>query len=74
MLIRVYVAFLGAAQPLYEDQGYGKAADPWMTLVGYFNSMRELGGMRRLVDDDVADAASGDSGVGGWASGTCAHA
>jgi hypothetical protein len=25
-----------------------------MTLVGYFNSMRELGGMRRLVDDDVS--------------------
>ena len=24
-----------------------------MTLVGYFNSMRELGGMRRLVDGDV---------------------
>ena len=24
-----------------------------MTLVGYFNSIRELGGMRRLVDDDV---------------------
>src|SRR5215475_3257861 len=24
-----------------------------MPLVGYFNSMRELGGMRRLVDDDV---------------------
>jgi hypothetical protein len=24
-----------------------------MTLIGYFNSMRELGGMRRLVDDDV---------------------
>ncbi len=24
-----------------------------MTVVGYFNSMRELGGMRRLVDDDV---------------------
>jgi hypothetical protein len=50
-LIRVYVAFLSAAQQLYEH--YGKAADPWMTLVGYFNSMRELGGMRRLVDDDV---------------------
>jgi hypothetical protein len=24
-----------------------------MTLVGYFNSLRELAGMRRLVDDDV---------------------
>jgi hypothetical protein len=24
-----------------------------MTLVGYFNAMRELGGMRRLIDDDV---------------------
>lgn len=50
-LIRVYVAFLSAGQQLYER--YGKAADPWMTLIGYFNSMRELGGMRRLVDDDV---------------------
>src|SRR5262245_20416847 len=50
-LIRVYVAFLSAGQQLYER--YGRHADPWMTLVGYFNSMRELGGMRRLVDDDV---------------------
>ena len=50
-LIRVYVAFLGAAQLLYEQ--YGTHADPWQTLVGYFNAMRELGGMRRLVEDDV---------------------
>ena len=50
-LIRVYVAYLCSAQTLYEK--YGKQIDPWMTLVGYFNSMRELGGMRRLVDDDV---------------------
>ena len=50
-LIRVYVAYLCSAQSLYEK--YGKEIDPWMTLVGYFNSMRELGGMRRLVDDDV---------------------
>ncbi len=52
-LIRVYVAMLSAAQTLYDKKGYGKDADPWMTLIGYFNSMRELGGMRRLVDDDV---------------------
>lgn len=50
-LIRVYVAFLSASQYLY--QTYGQAADPWMTLVGYFNSMNELGGMRRLVEDEV---------------------
>jgi len=50
-LIRVYLAYLAAGQALFEK--YGRAADPWMTLVGYFNSMRELGGMRRLVDDDV---------------------
>jgi hypothetical protein len=53
VLIRVYVAILSASQYLYENKGYGDRADPWMTLVGYFNSMRELGGMRRLVDDDI---------------------
>ena len=50
-LIRVYVAYLSAGQYLYHQ--YGQATDPWMTLVGYFNSMNELGGMRRLVEDDV---------------------
>jgi hypothetical protein len=50
-LIRVYVALLSAGQALHDDHGLD--ADPWMTLVGYFNSLRELGGMRRLVDDDV---------------------
>jgi hypothetical protein len=49
--IRVYVAHLAASQQLYEK--YGKHADPWMTLVGYFNSIRELGGTRRLVDDRI---------------------
>jgi len=49
--IRVYTAFLAAAQQLYEK--YDVAADPWMTLVGYFNSMRELAGSRRLIEDDV---------------------
>src|SRR5690606_30512922 len=41
VLIRVYAAFMAAAQKLFDD--YGEDADPWMTLVGYFNSMRELG-------------------------------
>jgi len=50
-MIRVYVAVLAAAQVLFEN--YGQAADPYMTLVGYFNAMRDLGGMRRVVDDAV---------------------
>jgi hypothetical protein len=52
-LIRTYQAALAAAQVLYDRDG--KHADPWMTLVGYFNSLRELAGMRRLVDDDIVN-------------------
>lgn len=55
-LIRVYTAYLCSAQALYEK--YGNRVDPWMTLVGYFNSLRELGGMRRLVDDSVTALCS----------------
>jgi hypothetical protein len=51
-IIRVYVAFLSAGQKLYDD--HGGHADAWMTLVGYFSSLRELAGTRRLVDDDVS--------------------
>ncbi len=50
-LIRVYVALLTAARALFDR--FGRVADPYMTLVGYFNSLRELGGMRRLAEDDV---------------------
>lgn len=51
VLIRTYTAFLTAAQALYDR--FGPVADPYMTLVGYFNSLRELGGMKRLAEDDV---------------------
>jgi hypothetical protein len=50
-LIRVYVAAMAAAQKLYQD--HDNAADPWMTAIGYFNSIRELAGTRRLVEDDI---------------------
>ena len=50
-LIRTYFAFLAAGQRLFEK--YGHHADPWMSLVGYFGSIRELAGMRRACEDDV---------------------
>ena len=55
MLIRVYTAFLTAAQELFDH--FGEPADPYMTMVGYFNSLRELGGMKRLAEDDVQTRA-----------------
>ncbi len=52
--IRVYVAQLAAAELLHKRYGRTELTDPYMTLVGYFNSLRDLGGMRRLVEDDVS--------------------
>jgi len=51
VMIRTYVAVLSAAQQLYEK--YGGLVDPYMTLVGYFNAMRDLGGLRRVLDDAI---------------------
>ncbi len=55
--LRASLALLSAAQTAYDREG-GKRnkqnlADPYMTLLGYFNSLRELGGSRRIVEDEV---------------------
>jgi len=50
-LVRVYSALLARAQALLDVEP--TIADPYMTLVGYFNSLRELGGALRLVEDDI---------------------
>lgn len=54
--IRVVSTIMEHAQYLFDT--YGAAADPYMTLVDYFTSTRELAGMHRLVDDDVAERLS----------------
>jgi hypothetical protein len=62
ILLRAYITLLASAQHEYAaiarvapkdlDPALNPA-DPYMTLAGYFNSLRELGGMRRLVEDEV---------------------
>jgi hypothetical protein len=51
--IRVMTALLEFGQLLFDR--YGAVADPYMTVVDYFSSTRELAGMRRLTEDDVTD-------------------
>lgn len=54
--VRTYATLLAAAEKHFDRKGDARqGADPYMTLVGYFNSLRELGGMRRLVEDEVSN-------------------
>jgi hypothetical protein len=54
--VRSYAVLLAAARKHFDPKGPAQQpADPYMTLVGYFNSLRELGGMRRLVEDEVSN-------------------
>lgn len=51
-LVRVYALLLQVADEQLAQ--YGSAvADAYTTLIGYFNSLRELGGALRLVEDDI---------------------
>ena len=63
VMLRTYLALLGASQKAYEADGgkknHDNAADPYMTLLGYFNSLRELGGSRRIVEDEVNTRLTG---------------
>ncbi|HZO66586.1 MAG TPA: DISARM system helicase DrmA [Kribbellaceae bacterium] len=49
--IRLAEILLIAGQTLFDR--YGEPADPYLTVVGYFNATRELAGMRRYLDDQV---------------------
>lgn len=51
-LVRVYAILLQVASEYLATHG-SNVADAYTTLVGYFNSLRELGGALRLVQDDI---------------------
>lgn len=51
-LVRVYALLLQVAGEQVTRYG-SNVADAYTTLLGYFNSLRELGGALRLVEDDI---------------------
>ena len=53
-LIRLYSIILQTALDLSKEPEFEDYIDPYYTLIGYFNSIRELGGAVRLLDDDIA--------------------
>ncbi|WP_016837703.1 DISARM system helicase DrmA [Ureibacillus thermosphaericus] len=53
VLVRVYSILLQFTENLKNNPEYSIYLDPYRTLIGYFNSVRELGGTVRLLDDDI---------------------
>jgi len=60
VLRRTWLALMGAAQCQWNlgggeerKDGRDNPADPYMTALGYFNSLRELGGARRVLEEQV---------------------
>jgi hypothetical protein len=50
--IRLASTLLTTTQYLFDL--HGEAGDPYFTCVAYFNALRELAGMKRLLDDDIS--------------------
>ncbi len=63
---RAWLALMGAAERAYRDHGGHKnesnPADPYMTVLGYFNALRELGGARRILEEEVQNTLKGYGG------------
>jgi hypothetical protein len=66
VMLRTYLALLAAAQKAYASHSKktdpSNPADAYMTLVGYFNSLRELGRARRVIEDEVGSRLLGYAG------------
>jgi hypothetical protein len=63
VFLRALTTLVAAAQAAFDANApsspSGKnPADPYMTALCYFNALRELGGARRIVEDEVRDRAA----------------
>lgn len=63
VFLRALTTLISAAQAAYDasvpsDPKERNPADPFMTALCYFNALRELGGARRIVEDEVRDRAA----------------
>ncbi|ESY81788.1 helicase [Mesorhizobium sp. LNHC221B00] len=63
VFLRSLTTLVAAAQAAYDanvptDPKDRNPADPFMTALCYFNALRELGGARRIVEDEVRDRAA----------------
>jgi Helicase conserved C-terminal domain len=56
VFLRSLTTLLSAAEN--EFLLHGKAADPYLTALCYFNALKELGGARRIVEDEVRDRSA----------------
>ena len=56
VFLRTMITLMAAAQAVSDEvQGIdSNPADPYMTVVAYFNALRELGSARRIVEDEVS--------------------
>ena len=52
-LLRTYAIILQTVYTLSLQEEYKDVIDPYYSLIGYFNSIRELGGAVRLLQDDI---------------------
>jgi len=62
VFLRSLTTLLAAAQAAYDahkppNEKDRNPADPYRTALCYFNALRELGGARRIVEDEVRDRA-----------------
>ena len=63
VFLRALTTLVAAAQAAFDANAASSEpgmnpADPYMTALCYFNALRELGGARRIVEDEVRDRAA----------------